>query len=75
MNRSKRQESEREDSALPHENGGASFSAKFYSFLYRTLPHWLTYRMLSSGVPDTRYWGEPGPRRLAGSTSRGGSSV
>ena len=53
----------------PHrdDNGGTfrmkskpSFSARFYAFLYRVLPDWLSYRLLSSGVPDMRYWGERG---------------
>ena len=51
-----------------------SLGARFYAMLYRILPGRLSYWMLSSGVPDTQYWGEPGQRRLAGST-HGGSSI
>ena len=52
----------------------ATFGSKVFALLYKVLPDWITYRLLSSGVPDTNYWGEPGQRRLAGSTSHGGSS-
>ena len=59
----------------PSEQRPRSLRAKFYATLYLFLPDWISYKMRSSGVPDTKYWGEPGKRRLAGSTSHGVSPL
>ncbi len=74
-NNGKKRSRSGDSSGIPLATNKPSLSARFYSFLYRVLPDWLSYRLLSQGVPDTRYWGERGERRLAGSTSHGASSI
>lgn len=75
MTRKSKHSSTTDSGISPHVPTKPTLGARFYAFLYKILPDRLSYWMLSSGVPDTQYWGEPGQRRLAGSTSHGGSSI